>query len=220
MIEVPYDGVKDFQFIGMVDNSANMLVVNPAVKANNLKELIALAKARPGGLSYGTAGVGSSPYIDGEAFKLAAGIDMAHVPYKGAAPALTDLVAGHIQVGLSNTSAVQPYVQSGQLRALAYASNSRSRAMPGVPTFAEQGVPQVNSGSWRVLAAPAGTPKAVVDRLVQALAQVQSDPAFQKQLRDQGSDVFRLDPAKTTAYIRDDAARTTKLLATLGVLKK
>ena len=218
MILTPYNGVRDFAFIGMIDTAANVLVVNPKVPAKNLKELIALAKASPDLLSYGTAGVGTSPFMDGEGFKHDAGISMSHIPYKGAAPALNDLIAGVIQVGLSNVSAVLPFIKSGQLRALAYAAKSRASTLPDVPTFVEEGLPDVLSSSWRVLAAPAGTPPAVLDVLSKTLVAIQADPAFQKQLSAQGSDLFVMGPADTKAYMAVEAKRTLQLLGSLKLL--
>jgi tripartite-type tricarboxylate transporter receptor subunit TctC len=219
MAGAPYNGLRDFKFVGMVDDAADMLVVNPTLPVKNLRQLVAYAKAHPGMLNYGTAGVGTSPFIDGETFKQAAKIDIRHVPYKGATPALSDVVANHIQIGISNTSSVQPFVQGGQLRALAYAAKERAPSMPSVPTFGEQGLPEVVSSSWRVLAVPVATPDAVVNKLGEALRAVQADPEFVKQLTMQGSNVFMLDSAKAKAYIHQDSDRTFKLLGSLHLLK-
>jgi tripartite-type tricarboxylate transporter receptor subunit TctC len=207
-MKTPYDGLKDFTFIGMVDNAANVLVVNPALPVHSLKEFLALAKSEPGKLNYGSSGTGTSPHIGMEELKLQAGINLTHVPYRGAAPALIDLAEGQVQAGLINTSGVLPFVRSGKLRALAFASSSRSPALPDVPTFAEAGVPGFVSGSWHSLAVPAATPPAVVNRLALALAAVQASAEFKKGLVSLGTDPFVLGPARTSAYIGDEARRT------------
>jgi tripartite-type tricarboxylate transporter receptor subunit TctC len=207
-VKTPYDGLKDFAFIGMVDNAANVLVVTPALPVHSLKELVALAKAEPGKLNYGSSGTGTSPHIGMEEFKMQEGINLIHVPYRGAAPAVIDLAEGQVQVGLINTSGILPFVRAGKLRALAFASTSRSKALPDVPTFTEAGVPGFVSGSWHSLAVPATTPLAVVNRLAQALSAVQASPEFQKELVLLGTDPFVLGPAKTSAYIDDEARRT------------
>ena len=203
-----YDGLADFKFIGMVDNAANVLVVNPKLNVHNLKDFIALAKSQPGKLNYSSSGIGTSPHIGMETFKLLAGIDLLHVPYRGAAPALIDLVDGHADAGLINISGVLPFVKSGQLRAIAYAAPTRSKSIPDVPTFGEAGLPGFTSGSWHSLAVPAATPQRIVDRLAKALVEVETSAEFQKVLSTLGTTPFILSPKETTAYISDEARRT------------
>lgn len=145
---VPYDGVRDFAFVGIVANVPNLLTVHPGVPAQNLKEFIALAKSQPGKISYVSAGLGSSPHIGMELLKYKTGTFLLHIPYRGAAPAATDLVAGTVPVGMLNVSGVQAFVKANRLRALAYGGATRSPNLPDVPTFAEAGLPGFTSGSW------------------------------------------------------------------------
>lgn len=215
--KVPYDGIADFEFVGMVANVPNILTVHPSVPAKNLKELIALAKAQPGKLSYASAGMGSSPHIGGEMFKHAAGVRLVHVPYRGAAPAATDLVAGSVDVGMLNISAVLPFIKADRMRALAYGGSKRSADLPDVPTFAEAGLPGLETGSWYSLAVPAKTPAAVVDKLTKALQKVQSQPEFKKLLTAQNAEVMPQMKAQATDYIRADGKRLAELVKVTGM---
>lgn len=215
--KVPYDGIADFEFVGMVANVPNILTVHPSVPAKNLKELIALAKAQPGKLSYASAGMGSSPHIGGEMFKHAAGVRLVHVPYRGAAPAATDLVAGSVDVGMLNISAVLPFIKADRMRALAYGGSKRSADLPDVPTFAEAGVPGLETGSWYSLAVPAKTPAAVVDKLTKALQKVQAQPEFKKLLTAQNAEVMPQMKGQATDYIRADGKRLAELVKVTGM---
>ncbi|OVZ59104.1 hypothetical protein CDO44_13110 [Pigmentiphaga sp. NML080357] len=208
----PYDGIKDFAFIALAANQPNLLVVHPSVKANTAKELIELAKSQPGKLNYGSSGTGTSPHLGGELIKQQAKIDMAHIPYGGAAPAITDLVAGRLQVGVMNLSGELPYVKAGKLRALAYASKTRSPLLPDVPTFAEAGLGGAESASWYTVAAPKGTPAAVVDKLNAALNAVTKKPEYRKLMEAQGTELATLTPEETTRFVMDDATRTKDLI--------
>ncbi|WP_312410290.1 tripartite tricarboxylate transporter substrate binding protein [Comamonas sp.] len=215
--KVAYHGVDDFEFIGMVANVPNVLTVHPTVPAKTLKEFIALAKSEPGKLSYASAGMGSSPHIGAETFKHAAGVELLHVPYKGAAPAVNDMVAGVAQVGFLNISAVLPFVKSNRLRALAYGGSKRSPDMPDVPTFAEAGVANSEMGSWYSLAAPAKTPAAVVDKLAAALQTVQSKPEFKKLLLAQNAEPMPQMKAQAAEFIRVDGKRLAELVQATGM---
>lgn len=215
--KVPYKGIEDFEFVGMVANVPNILTVYPSVPAQNLKEFIALAKSQPGKFNYASAGMGSSPHIAAEMFKHYANVDLVHVPYKGAAPAVNDLVAGTVAVGLLNISAVLPFIKSGKLRALAYANTERSPDLPNVPTFAESGLPDMVSGSWYSLAVPAGTPAAIVDKLAQALKAVQERPEFKKILAAQNAIVMPQQKQQATDYIRADGKRLAELVKATGM---
>jgi tripartite-type tricarboxylate transporter receptor subunit TctC len=215
--KVPYKGVDDFTFVGMVANVPNILTVHPSVPAHNLKEFIALAKSQPGKLNYASAGMGSSPHIAAEMFKYYAKVDLVHVPYKGAAPAVNDMVAGTVAVGLLNISAVLPFIKAGKLRALAYANTERSPDLPDVPTFAESGLPDMVSGSWYSLAVPAGTPAAVVDKLAQALKTVQERPEFKKILAAQNAIAMPQQEQQAADYIRADGQRLAELVRASGM---
>ncbi|WP_454690262.1 Bug family tripartite tricarboxylate transporter substrate binding protein [Achromobacter aloeverae] len=215
--KVPYKGIDDFEFIGMVANVPNILTVHPSVPARDLEAFIALAKSEPGKLNYASAGMGSSPHIAAEMFKYYAKIDLVHVPYKGAAPAVNDMVAGTVPVGLLNISAVLPFIKARKLRALAYANKTRSPDLPNVPTFAESGLPDMVSGSWYSLAVPAGTPAAIVDKLAQALKTVQERPEFRKILAAQNAVAMPQQKQQATDYIRADGKRLAALVKATGM---
>ena len=215
--KVPYDGVKDFEFVGMVANVPNILTVNPSVPAKTLKEFIALAKSQPGKLSYVSAGLGSSPHIGGEMFKHAAKVDMIHIPYKGAAPAVTDMVAGTVPAGMLNISAVLPFIKSNRLRALAYGGAKRSPDLPDVPTFAEAGLPDMENGSWYSLAVPVKTPPAIVDKLAKALQAVQKSPEFTKILAGQNAEAMPQMKTQATEFVRADGKRLAELVQATGM---
>ncbi len=195
---VPYDGLKSFEFIGIICNVPNILTVHPSVKVDNLKEFVAMAKSKPNLFSYASAGMGSSPHIGAEMFKFKAAVEMTHIPYRGAGPAITDMIAGSVPVGMLNISVVQQYVKNGQLKALAYASTKRSPTLPDVPTFAEAGLAGFVSGSWYSLAAPANTPAAVVDKLAKAFVAVQNSSEFQSAMTMQNGEIFYLNRAETS----------------------
>lgn len=214
---VPYDGIRDFAFIGVVANVPNLLAVHPSVPAATLAQFIALAKAQPGQLSYASAGLGSSPHIGMEMFKYKTGTVLAHIPYRGAAPAVTDLVAGTVQVAMLNVSGVQGFVKAGRLRALAYGGSRRSPNLPDVPTFAEAGLPGFTSGSWYSLAAPAGTPAPVLERLAKALRTVQASAEFKAAAEQQNAELFHLSPAETLQFVRNDAKAMRELFQATAI---
>lgn len=217
LTEVPYDGLNDFQFIGMAGSVYSVLVINPSVPANNLKEFIALAKSQPGKLNFGTTGLGTSTHIGAEMLQQRTGIKLAHIPYKGAAPALNDLVAGQVQVGFANISAVKGFIDAGQLKPIAIAGPKRSDVLPDVPTFAEAGLPDFESSTWYVVAAPAKTPKPIVERLAQAIANVHKSPEYLKQMRTLDVDVIDLSPGQVTEFVREDAERTLAIIKSANI---
>lgn len=215
--KVTYDGIKDFDFLGIVANVPNVLTVHPSVEAKTLPEFIALAKSQPGKLSYASAGLGSSPHIGMELFKYKTGTSLLHIPYRGAAPATTDMVAGTVPVALLNVSSVQGFIKSDRLRALAYGGSKRSAGLPDVPTFAEAGLPNLVTGSWYSLAAPAGTPAPVLDRLTKALAKAQASPEFVSAAAQQNAEIYHLTPAQTVSFVRDDARTVQELVKATGM---
>jgi tripartite-type tricarboxylate transporter receptor subunit TctC len=217
LTHVSYDGFNDFKFIGMAGSFYNVLVVNPSVKANNLKEFIALARANPGKLNFATTGLGTSTHIGAEMLQQQSGIKLAHIPYKGAAPALIDLVGGQVQVGFANISAVQQFIDAGQLRALAYAAPKRSASLPNVPTFAQAGLPGFESSTWYVLAAPAKTPPVVLDRLARAMAAVYVSPAYKRQMQFLGADIIDSKPAAVTEFVKKDAESTLRIIKAANI---
>jgi tripartite-type tricarboxylate transporter receptor subunit TctC len=209
---VPYDGIRDFAFVGIVANVPNLLAVHPSVPANTLKEFIALAKSQPGKISYVSAGLGSSPHIGMELFKYKTGSFLLHIPYRGAAPAATDLVAGTVPVGMLNVSGVQAFVKANRLRALAYGGSKRSPNLPDVPTFAEAGLPGFTSGSWYSLAAPAQTPAPVLERLTKALHAVLASAEFTAAAAQQNAEMYHLTPAQTLDFVQNDAKAMHELI--------
>ncbi|WPB58390.1 tripartite tricarboxylate transporter substrate binding protein [Xylophilus sp. GOD-11R] len=197
---LPYDPQASFAFISMAARQPLIVAVNPQVEARTLAELVKLAKARPDSLNFGSAG--ASLQLATEAFNQAAGLRMTHVPYKGSGPAMTDLVAGNIQVLFDAFSSLQPFVQSDRVRALAITSSQRSPLAPELPTLVELGYPEVDVTSWQALVAPAGTPPTVVARLNEALRKVIDAPATRAQFARQGVEA----QASSPEQLRDFAA--------------
>jgi tripartite-type tricarboxylate transporter receptor subunit TctC len=184
--DMGFDPKKDLVPITNLAQGPMVIVVNPNVQARNLRELIALAKKEPGQLNFGSAGVGSQVHMAGENFADAAGIDIRHIPYKGEAAGLNDLMGGQIQLMVGNLAAASSFVKAGRLRALAVTGKERSSMIPDVPTAQEAGLPGFESVGWFGLMAPAGTPKAIVDKIQADTAKVLQDPAVKKALADQG----------------------------------
>jgi tripartite-type tricarboxylate transporter receptor subunit TctC len=182
------------------------------MKVNNLKEFIALSKSQPGKFSYVSAGLGSSPHIGMEMFKYKTGTFLVHIPYRGAAPASSDLVAGTVPVGMLNISGVQGFVKTNRLRALAYGGSKRSANFPDVPTFAEAGIPNFISGSWYSLAAPAKTPAPVLDRLTKALTAVLASPEFVNAATQQSAEIYNFTRAQTQEFVLTDAKNMQELI--------
>ena len=211
---LPYDHIKDFAPITQVAQVPNILVVHPSVPAKDVRELIAYAKANPGKLNFGSSGAGGTIHLSGELFKTLAGVDMLHVPYKGSAPAVSDLLGGQVQVMFD--SSVVPHVKSGRLRALAVTSSKRSTALPDVPTMAEAGLPGYESTAWFGVLAPAGTPQAILARLHDEMVAVLKDPATQAWMKQQGFDGIGDTPAQFAAYIRKETDKWAKVVKASG----
>jgi len=180
--DLPYDPLRDFTFISEIAAVPNVVSVHPSVQAATLAQLIDLAKKNPGRLNYGTPGVGSLGHLIGETFKFEAKVDITHVPYRGAGPALNDTLAGRVQVLFDNLPSSLPHIQAGKLRALAVAAPGRLTALPGVPTFAEAGMPALNDPSWFGLVAPAGLPPEIAARVHGALVAALKQPEVLKRL--------------------------------------
>lgn len=204
--KLKYDPVADFEPIGMVAASPTVLVVNNAVPAKNVKELVQLIKAKPDSFSYATAGNGTAPHIAGELFKLSIGQDVVGVPYKGSAPAVVDTIGGTTQYMFPSMFTGYPQVKGGKLRALGIAGEKRSRVMPELPTLTEQGVPNVNMSQWYAMFAPAKTPKTVIDRLNAEMNAVLNDKATEKKIEDQGAEVETGTPDQLKALVQKEVA--------------
>ncbi len=214
---LPYDAVKDFAPVTVVASTPNIVVVHPSVPAKTLGELLALAKAKPGALNFGSTSPGGSPHMSAELLKMMAGVDMTHVPYKGAAPMLTDLIGGQIQVGFDNLPSTIGFVRSGKVRALAVTTPQRWPGASDIPTVAESGVPGYEVSGWFGLLAPAGTPKAVLDTLQSAVAQAVQQPEVAKQLRDLGAEPVANKPEAFARDIAADVDKWRKVVQATGV---
>ncbi|RBL81559.1 tripartite tricarboxylate transporter substrate binding protein [Streptomyces cavourensis] len=220
MQQTPYDGIKDFAFVSIVANQPNMLVVRPTLKAENIEQLIAMARKEPGRINYASAGPGSSPHLGAELFRERAGVDIVHIPYSGAAPAINDLVGGQVDMAVLNLAASLPFIRSGRLKALAYANDKRSPLLPDVPTLAESGVKGAESASWYSLAAPKGTPPEVLQRLNDAVAKVNANPEYAKLMQAQGVDLWNMTLQEATAFVEKDQTAMRKLVQAAGLMKK
>jgi tripartite-type tricarboxylate transporter receptor subunit TctC len=202
--KVPYDPVRDFAPVTLAATAPNVLVVNPALPAKSLAEFIALAKAKPGALSYGTPGIGTSPHLSMELLKSMAGIDLQHVPYRGTAAAVTDVIGGQIAVTFANALTAKPQVDAGRVRALAVSGPKRIEALPAVPPVAEAGVPGYEAMQWYGVVVPAGTPAPVIARLnAEAVKALQSDEMKEKLALD-GAQPVGSTPATFAALIRSE----------------
>lgn len=214
---MPYDTLKDLEPIGMVASSQHVLVVNPQLPASNVKELIALAKAQPGKLNYGSAGNGSTFHMSAELFKAVAGTDIVHVPYRGGGPALNDTIAGMVNMSFPVLSAARGMVESGRLRALGVTGPQRSPLLPNVPTIAEAGLPDYNFETWFMVFAPAGTPKAVIDKLNASLNQALASPALKERMVREGFDPIPSTPAQAERRLAKEMPVWSKLIKDKGI---
>ncbi|WP_156546299.1 tripartite tricarboxylate transporter substrate-binding protein [Cupriavidus sp. D384] len=213
---LPYDFQKDLEPIGMVALTPNVLIVNQSIPAKNVQELVAYIKANPGKVNYGSAGIGSTEHLSGELFRASTGTDIAHVPYKGGAPMMTDLIAGQIQMAIETSPSANPHIKSGKVKALAVTSAKRSAAYPGVPTVAESGVPGYEVTTWYALMAPHGTPEAVRQRMSAELARVLKQPDVQKRFDEQGVTAGDMTPQQLAGFIKTETTKWTKVAKDSG----
>jgi len=213
--KMPYDMVKDFAPVTLLATTPNLLVVNNDVRAKTLAELIALGK-REGNMTFASSGSGTSIHVSGELFKTMTGIDMTHVPYKGRASAIPDLLGGRVTMMFDNMPSSLPLVKEGRLRALGVTSLKRSAAAPDIPTIAEQGLPGFEAVSWFALFAPAGTPKPVVDRLQVEVKKILAMPDIAAKLAEAGLDVVGSTPDELAAYQRAEIAKWAKVVKDSG----
>ena len=214
---VGYDPRKDFAPIGMIGHAPNSLVVHPSFPAKTVAELIAYAKAHPGQVNFGSAGVGTVSHICGEYFAQAAGITLVHIPYKGTAPALTDVLGGHIPMAFAPIPAAHANVSGGLLRALAVTSASRSTLLPDVPTISEAGLPGFDVSLYYGLVAPAGTPRAVIDKLNKELKAALASEEVKKQLSQDGTEITPGTPEDYAAFIDKDEKKWSQLIKASGL---
>ena len=207
LYKLNYDPIKSFTPIAIMATGPNVLVVNPELPVKNVKELLALAKEKPGTLDYASAGVGSFQHLGGELFKLTAGVDIQHVPYKGGGPAMQDVIAGHVKIMFSSLVQTTPFIQSGQLRALGTGGAKRNPVLPDVPTIAEAGVPGYVADNWWGILAPAGTPQPIVDRLYRDIQEAVKSPELTKAFEHEGAAAVTMSTAEFTHYIETEIAK-------------
>jgi tripartite-type tricarboxylate transporter receptor subunit TctC len=195
LYKLPYDPIKAFTPVGIMGKGPNILSVNPKLPVHSVKELIALAKQKPGDLQYASAGVGSFQHLGAELFKLEAGVDILHVPFKGGGPAMVDVMGGHTTVLFSSLVQTTPHIKSGKLRPLGVGGTQRSKVFPDLPTIAEAGVPGYSAENWWGIVAPGGTPASLIDKLHKALTEVQDNPEMQKYFDTEGAALVKMSSA-------------------------
>ncbi len=215
--KLPYDAARDLAPVALVARAFNIVVVNPKSSLHSVADLIAAAKAEPGKLSFGTYGTGTSAHLGGELFKSLAGVSMTAVPYRGSAPALTDLLGGQIQVMFTTVSSAAALIEGGQLRALAMTSAERSPAFPKLPTVAEAGVPGYVLENWYGLFAPGKTPPDIIDRLNRAVGKALQSDAFRKIAANEGLVMVPAPPEEFARYFRDEEERWRKVIHDAGI---
>jgi len=215
--KLPFDPAKDFAFVGQVAAFQGVVVIGLSQPFRSMKELASYAKANPGKVSYGTPGSGTTPHLASKLFEQVAGVQLLHVPYRGDATALTDTMGGQVPVAFVNLGPAVTLVQSGKVRALALTGNTRSAALPGVPTLEEAGFPNAAVPSWSGLVAPAGTPAAIVARLSQALKVVTDDADFREKAAQQTADVAYSTAAAFSHLADEDRARLGKVIKEAGI---
>lgn len=211
--KVPFDPINDFIPITMVAYVTDFVSVNPSVPAASLKELVALMKAKPGQINFASSGSGTSTHLAGELFKLTAGVNINHIPYKGGGPALADLVGGQVQLMFGNATSILPFIRSGKVKALAVTSIKRSSALPNVPTVAESGYPGFEVNEWYGMAAPAGTPRPIIDKLNGEIVRYVTKPEIRDRLATQmGADVAAMPPNEFASFVKAEFEKWTKVV--------
>ena len=215
--KLKYDPITDFEPIGMVGISPTLLVVNPNLPVQNAKELVTLLKANPDSMSYGSAGKGTAPNLAGELFQINTGTKMVHVPYKGSAPAIFDVMSGTIQIMFPSVFTAFPQIKAGKLKALGVAGDKRLKIMPNLPTLAEQGIPNMSVSQWYALFAPAKTPQPIIELLNKNMNSILITASVQKKFEDQGSEVETSTPGELKAFVQSEVVRWKKLIDTAKI---
>jgi tripartite-type tricarboxylate transporter receptor subunit TctC len=204
LYKLPYDPIKAFTPVAILASGPNVLVVNPGLPVNSVQELLAMAKEKPGQLQYASAGVGSFQHLGGELFKLMAGVNILHVPFKGGGPAMIDVIGGHTKVMFPSLVQTTPHIRSGKLRALGTGGLTRNPVLPDVPTIAEAGVPGYEAVNWWGIVAPAGTPPEIVAKLHAAITEVQNSEEVKKQFATEGAQPVQMSSAEFAGYIEKE----------------
>ncbi len=217
LIPTPYDAIKDFAPVATLVGTEYLLVVNAAVPAGNLKELIALAKSKPGELNYGSSGSGTTNHLAPELINMMAGIKTTHIPYKGGGPALTDLVGGRVQMFMNNPQTLIPFIKSGKIRPIAITGESRSPALPEVPTFTEAGLPGIAMNPWFGVLAPAATPRDIIGRLSSEISRVLAMQDIKDKFASEGLESFISTPEQFAALIKTDLERFARIIKAANI---
>jgi tripartite-type tricarboxylate transporter receptor subunit TctC len=217
LYKLPYDPIKSFEPIAVIASAPNVLVVNPELPVTSVKELVALAKEKPGQVQYASGGVGSFQHLGGELFKLMAGVDMLHVAFKGGGPSLIDVLGGHTKAIFATTITALPHIRSGKLRALGLGARERSPVLPELPTIAEAGVPGYEAANWIGIVAPAGTPAAIVAKLHQEISAIQDQPEVKKQFAAEGVDILRMSSAGFGAFFVSEMEKWERVVKEGGI---
>jgi len=213
---MPYDVMRDFAHITLIASVPNVLEVNPSVPVHTVKELIELAKSKPGQLTYASSGSGTSIHLSAELFKSMTGVDMLHIPYKGSAPAITDLISGQVNLMFDNLPSSLAQIKAGKLRAIAVTSTKRSPALPDVPTIAESGLPGYEAGSWFGMHAPAGTPRDIIMKIYGVVSKSLHTPEMMERLASQGAEPVGDTPEHFTEFVRSEIAKWAKVVKASG----
>ena len=217
MRKLPYDTIRDFVPVSLAASQPNILAVHPSVPAKSVKELVAYAKSKSAHLTYASGGSGSSPHLSGELFRLVAGIDLTHVPFKGSGPGATALLGGQVTMMFAGPLLFEAHIKSGKLRALAVADRKRSAVLPDVPTMAEAGFPGVQTGTWFGFLAPAGTSASIAQTFHEALVRVTSQPEMRSRLLAQGVDIVGAGPREFDKIIREEVDKWSQLVKRAGI---
>jgi tripartite-type tricarboxylate transporter receptor subunit TctC len=217
LYKLPYDPIKDLTPITIAFAGPNVLLVNQTLGINSLKDLIALAKAKPNQLSFASAGNGSMSHLNGELLKQYANIDLLHVPYKGGGAAMPDLLSGRVSLMIETSSGVMPLLRTGRVKALAVSSLQRSPLLPDVPTFAELGFPGIYSVVWGGLFAPAGTPKVILEKIHNAIVQENKDPAYKEMVTTMNNEAVSLSPDEFRLYVNEDLKKYSEIVKRINL---
>jgi len=212
-----YDFQRDFDPVGLVATTPNVLIVNPQLPVKSVADLVAYIKANPGKVNFGSAGTGSTEHISGELFRSMTKTQITHIPYKGGAPMMADVIGGQIQMAIETSPSAGPHIRSGRVKALAVTTLKRSPAYPGVPTLNESGLPGYDMTTWYALMAPHGTPAAIVQRASKELAQVLAQPDVMKRFEEQDVSAGHMSPAQLTDFVRTETAKWVKVVKESGV---
>jgi tripartite-type tricarboxylate transporter receptor subunit TctC len=205
--EMTFDPDRDLEAVSLFAVLPDVLVVHPSVPARSVAELIAYAKAHPGGLNYGSSGIGATSHIAAELFKSMAEVNIQHVPYRGTGPALVDLVAGRVQLIIDNLPPIVPFIRNNQLRALAISTQTRSPLLPDLPTISESGLPGFSAYSWQMVAAPTGTPPDITNRLAAAIRRISLDPEIRARVAEMGAETVGDTPVEAREFVRQESVK-------------